>query len=374
MNYHIVLHREMGLENQDEQAKNGQCPRSVMIQLARRLGAIIHTPHGGLKISTWDRACSKLLGSPENWALARELVDATGPEDIIFCNSAIAGLPIAALCRGRQDRPKIAVFAHNLDRPRGRIALRLSKASSHVDWFLACSQHQVNFLIDYLNLPPQKVTFVWDQTDLNFFSPGPAALQKRRPIVMSVGLEQRDYRTLAAATADLPIDVKISGFSCDSRVIAKSFPDVLPNNMSRQFYEWTDLVQLYRDADVVIVSTFPNRYAAGVQVMMEAMACGRPTVVTRTEGLQAYLSGNNGVVQIPPGDPVAMRQAIVRLLEDREEAERLSKIASSIAKERHDSDFFVEKIKQGLETLVVHLHKDQKKSRSEMLVRQDSQE
>jgi glycosyltransferase involved in cell wall biosynthesis len=351
MNYHIVFHREIDFEAQDYQAQMGQCPRFALFQLAQRLGAVVHAPHNHLKISVKDHAFSKILGSPENWALARELVNSTGPEDVIFCNSAIAGLPIAALCRGKKDRPKIAVFVHNLDRPRGRVALRLFQAASHVDWFLACSQPQAKFLIEYMNLPPRKVTFIWDQTDLNFFSPGTVSPQKKRPIVMSVGLEQRDYRTLANATADLPIDVKISGFSRDSRTLSKSFPDVLPDNMSRQFYEWVDLIQLYRDADVVVVSLFPNRYAAGVQVMMEAMACGRPTIVTCTEGLQSYLLDNTGIISIPTGDSVAMRQSIVRLLEDPEESERLSKLASIVAKERHNSDFFIENIRKGLENL-----------------------
>jgi glycosyltransferase involved in cell wall biosynthesis len=351
MNYHIVLHRETDLTLQDEQAKNGQSPRHVMFQLAQQLDASIHVPHKNLRIRKRDRLWSKLLGAPENWALAREIVEATGPKDVIFCNSETSGLPIAALCRGRKNRPKIVVFVHNINRPRGRLALKLLQSISHVDWFLACSQAQVDFLQQRFNLPADKATFVWDQTDLNFFSPGPTSPQKQKPIIVSVGLESRDYRTLAAATADLPVEVKISGFSRDANVIAKAFPDVLPSNMSQQFYEWAELLQLYRDADVVVVSTFPNRYAAGVQAMMEAMACERPTVVTSTEGLQSYLSGNDGVIQVPPGDPVAMRQAIVRLLEHPEEAAHLSKRASLLAKERHDSDVFVEKIKQGLEAL-----------------------
>ncbi|MCG9886999.1 MAG: glycosyltransferase family 4 protein [Cyanobacteria bacterium] len=351
MNYHIILHQETDLQLQAEQAKHGKSPRHCMFQLAQALGASIHVPHSRLKIRKRDRVRSKLLGAPENWALAREIVETTGPEDVIFCNSETSGLPIAALCRGRQDRPKIAVFIHNINRPRARIALRLLQATSHVDWFLACSQAQSNFIQEYLNLPEEKATFVWDQTDLNFFSPGPVSPQKKRPLIMSVGLEKRDYRTLAAATTDLPVDVKISGFSRDARVLAKAFPEVLPDNMSQQFYEWADLLQLYRDADVVVVSTFPNRYAAGVQAMMESMACGRPTVVTCTEGLQHYLSDNDGVIQVPPGDPAAMRQAIVRLLEHPEEAAHLSQRASLLVKERHDSDVFVEKMKKGLEAL-----------------------
>lgn len=351
MNYHIVLHREMDLEAQAKQARLGQSPRHAMGQLAQRLGATVHVPHSQLHIQRQDYFLSKLIGSPENWALARELVCQVGPEDTIFCNSAAAGLPLAGLLKDHPNRPKLAIFAHNLDRPRSRVALRVLRAASRVDWFIACSKYQANFLKQYLKVPDERVTFIWDQTDLTFFSPGPPSPQKQRPIVMSVGLEKRDYRTLAAATADLPIDVKISGFSQDAAKRKKAFPEVLPPNMSHQFYEWPDLLQLYRDADVVVVSTFPNRYAAGVQGMMEAMACGRPTVVTQTEGLGAYLADNEGVVQIRPGDAVAMRQAIVQLLNHPEQANHVGKRAAAIALERHNSDCHVETLAQGLKKL-----------------------
>jgi glycosyltransferase involved in cell wall biosynthesis len=351
MGYHIVLHREIDLKHQEEEAQNGRSPRHGMFHLSQRLGAAVHTPHRNLQIHRQDRLRSKLIGTPENWALAREVVNATGPEDVIYCNSEVSGLPIAALCRNQAERPKIAIFVHNLDRFRGRLALRLLQARSQVDWFLACSQYQVDFLQKYLNLPAKKSTFFWDSTDQKFFLPGPSSAQKQRPLIISVGLEQRDYRTLAAATADLPVDVKISGFSKDARALARAFPEVLPNNMSQSFYEWPELLQLYRDADIVVVPTFPCRYAAGLTVMTESMACGRPTIVTATEGLQAYLSGNEGVVSVPPGDPAAMRQAIVRLLENREEAAHLAQLASNTAKERNDSDNFIEQLKQGLEAL-----------------------
>jgi glycosyltransferase involved in cell wall biosynthesis len=354
MAHHIVLHGKIDLAAQDKLAREGRSPRHAMWQLAQRLGACVHAPGDRAQVRAADRLRSNLGGPPEMWALARELLDNTGPGDTIYCNSEASGLPFAALCRGRKDRPRIAMFVHNLDRPRGRAALRWFGAASTLDWFAACSRHQVDFLKRYLRLAEERATFVWDQTDLRFFSPGPASADKRRPVIASVGLEQRDYRTLAAATADLSVDVRISGFSRDAAALRRAFPDVLPDNMSRRFYEWPQLLQLYRDADVVVVSTYPNRYAAGVQGMMEAMACGRPTVVTRTDGLATYLAGNDAVVQVPAGDAVALRRAIIRILDDPENAQRLGQRAVALARERHDSDVHVETLARHIEALRPH--------------------
>ena len=79
-----------------------------------------------------------------------------------------------------------------------------------------------------------------------------------------MGLERRDYRTLAQAVSGLDVDIRISGFSYHAAAMARSFPDPMPANMSCRFYSWPDLVQLYRDADVVVAPVFPSRYAAGV--------------------------------------------------------------------------------------------------------------
>jgi hypothetical protein len=90
-----------------------------------------------------------------------------------------------------------------------------------------------------------------EQTDTQFFTPGSVSGEKKRQTVVSVGLEKRDCRLLATATADLDVDVKISGFSKDAKALSQAFPDTMPENMSRQFYESPDLVQLYRDADLI---------------------------------------------------------------------------------------------------------------------------
>ena len=80
-----------------------------------------------------------------------------------------------------------------------------------------------------------------EQTDTQFFTPRPVSGEKKRQTVVSVGLEKRDYRLLAAATADLNVDVKISGFSKDAKALSQAFPDTMPENMSRKFYSWPDL-------------------------------------------------------------------------------------------------------------------------------------
>ena len=339
MKAHIVLPRGINLADAAEKAARHEAPRHAMAVLADRLGATVHEPDDDPSSHALDKLRAAVAPSEALWALARRVVAQAGPGDTVFCSSEAGGLQVAAMCGRRARRPRLCLFVHNVDRPRARLALKWWRMADKVDVFLACSQPQVEFLRRYLNLPADRVRHVWDHTDTRFFTPGPAAPDKRRPVVVSVGLEQRDYKTLAAATHDLDLDVRISGFSKDAGALARTFPETLPANMSRRFYSWPDLVQLYRDADVVVVSCHENKYAAGVQSLMEAQACRRPVVATATEGLGAYL--DDSVLCVPPGDAPAMRAAIAATLADQAASQSRARRGHDLAVHRYDMDRYV---------------------------------
>lgn len=343
MAFHIVLPRALKPEEAAAVDVGGDRPRMGFAVLARELGAALHSPQDQ-RASWFDALRARLIGPESMWALARQLAAGLGPGDAVFCGSEIGGLQMAAACGARGKGARLCVFVHNLDRPRGWAALRLFRVASRVDLLLACSDLQTAFLRRYLNVPASQARFIWDHTDTAFFSRGPkSSSAKKRPLIVSVGLEQRDYQTLALATADLDVDVRISGFSEDAAVLQRTFPAVMPANMSRRFYSWKDLVQLYRDADLVVVSVHENKYAAGVQTLMEAMACARPLVVTATAGLAGYLDPS-AMLLVAPADAAAMRTAIVASLGNPEAAEKRAERGWELARSRHDMDRYVAEI------------------------------
>ena len=244
-------------------------------------------------------------------------------------------------------------MAHSVDSSKKRAALKIFRAGRKVSLFMTVCERQAEALRQYLKSRDDRVSFLWDQTDTKYFTPGMASLDKRRPIVVSVGLERRDYATLAAATADLDIDVHISGYSADTRAMSRAFPEVLPDNMTRRFYSWTELAQLYRDADVVVVSLFPNDYAAGVQGLMEGLSSGRPVVVTATNGLREYVQPDDAMRKVPPGDVEGVRREILALLQDPTERQRLSSQARLVASNRHSCEAYVKTLASKLRALDV---------------------
>jgi glycosyltransferase involved in cell wall biosynthesis len=347
MSFHLLLPRPMHLPEVAASAARHEQPRHAMAELAASLAATVHEPDPDAG-TAFDRLRCLVAPPRALWSAARRVLRSAGPGDAVFCLSEAGGLQIAAL--GGRRRPRLALFVHNVDRPRARFALKAWRMADKVDLFMACSMNQVEFLRRHLHLSDDRVRHVWEHIDNRFFTPGPASPGKRRPLVVSVGLEQRDYRTLAAATHDMDVDVRISGFSKDAASLARTFPDPMPANMSRRFYEWPELVQLYRDADVVVVSCHANRYAAGVQSLMEASACRRPLVATATEGLAAYV--DDSLLAIRPADVTGMREAIERSLAEPAAAEARASRAYRLANERYGLDRYVGEIAAAVRRLV----------------------
>jgi len=69
----------------------------------------------------------------------------------------------------------------------------------------------------------------------------------------------------------------------------------------------------YRGADLCVV---PSLYDNSPNTAIEAMACGRPVVGTSVGGIPEYVPDGVCGTLVPPGDPSALANAIIALLED----------------------------------------------------------
>lgn len=348
--YHIALGKPHDLARIAADADQDLYPRHAMRELSQRLPAAVHMPQGHAVLGV-DRVAARLIGQPVQWALARALASNLGDADTVLCSGEDIGVPLAVWCGIRRRRPKIAVIIHNLDRPRGRLAFRLFDLGRRIDLFITNTHPQTDYLYHRLPQPTRRLYQLPEHTDTRFFTPGPATPELPRPIITSVGLERRDYRTLAAATWDLAIDVKISGFSRDVSVLRSALPDPMPANMTQRFYEWPELRQLYRDAAVVVVSVLESKFAAGSQALLEALACRRPVIVTKTTGIQDYVNEAGIVTTVPTGDAAALRQAITFLLTHPEQAATQAQRGYTWVQTHHTSDRYVNTLVSLLTTL-----------------------
>lgn len=84
------------------------------------------------------------------------------------------------------------------------------------------------------------------------------------------------------------------------------------------------LKALYRDCDVFVC---PSIYEPYSLVILEAMACVKPIVATKSGGIPEFITeGANGLL-VEPCNPKKLAEAIIKLLEDQNMASKLAKEA-----------------------------------------------
>jgi glycosyltransferase involved in cell wall biosynthesis len=82
-----------------------------------------------------------------------------------------------------------------------------------------------------------------------------------------------------------------------------------------------DVDALHRAASVFVL---PSVSEGLPNALLEALACGTPCVATDIPGTRDVVTHGREALLVPPGDTEALAAAIVRLLEDRELAQRLA--------------------------------------------------
>src|SRR5439155_24942314 len=91
--------------------------------------------------------------------------------------------------------------------------------------------------------------------------------------------------------------------------------------------EWTESLPAAGVAaalDAATVLVLPSRSEGMGRVLVEAFCRGRPAVASRVGGIVDLVrDGENGLL-VPPQDPAALAEALVRVLSDRALAERLA--------------------------------------------------
>jgi glycosyltransferase involved in cell wall biosynthesis len=146
-----------------------------------------------------------------------------------------------------------------------------------------------------------------------------------KPIVCAVGLEFRDYPTLIAAARGLDATVVLAAASpWSKRADTTNQQDIPENVIVRRFTQY-DLRKLYSISRFMVMPLYPVQFQAGVTAILEAMAMEKAVICSRIPGqTDVVLEGQTGLY-VPPGDPMALRTAIERLLRHPEDAERMGR-------------------------------------------------
>jgi len=157
----------------------------------------------------------------------------------------------------------------------------------------------------------------------------------------------RDWNTLVRAAHDIPATV---------RILTRSAPPrTLPGNVLWGEADWHgqllsdgEVRDLYRRARAVVVPVRDVPQPSGQSVTLQAMACGRPVVLTRTRGLwdENMLRDGGNVVLVPPGDSAALANAVCQLISIPERATEIGRQAREDVARDAGVEVFAERLER----------------------------
>lgn len=162
--------------------------------------------------------------------------------------------------------------------------------------------------------------------DLDFWRPSEAAVPG--DYVLSVGNDpKRDFDTLVEAwRPDFPL-LRI----LTSRDVRNAKPNVRVErgDWRTQAVTDADLRDQLQRALLVVVPVRETLQPSGQSACLQAMACGRPVVMTANCGLwdRPQIERHRACRLVPPGNAAALAGAVSELLADRREAEALGRRA-----------------------------------------------
>ncbi len=196
------------------------------------------------------------------------------------------------------------------------------------------SQRQLGLYAAAFNLPKEKFVCIPYYPTLY----GAEYTVKEGDYIFAGGDYTRDYAGFIEAVRPLPYRVVIAAF------FRHYFRNLtLPATVEIVTVSHDQFLALMAGAGVVVV---PLRggllHSGGQQTYLNAMAMGKPVVVTDDAGAEEYIQhGKTGMV-LKPGDPLALRRAIQTLMEDRALARAMGAEAKVAARAFSPARFFDE--------------------------------
>jgi glycosyltransferase involved in cell wall biosynthesis len=194
---------------------------------------------------------------------------------------------------------------------------------------------QEDMFSDRLSVPRRKFQFVpyHHTVDESVSSAG------NGNYIFSGGDYTRDYASLVRAVDGLPYRLIIAArhkYYFDGITIPKNVDILTPG--PKGFDE------LLAGAKLVVLPMLPGlAHSGGQTVLLNALALGKPIILAEEGSLRNYLTPGVEALMIAPGNPVLLRDAIVRLWEDPKSAGKLAENAK-VASDRYTPEAFFRRV------------------------------
>ncbi len=246
--------------------------------------------------------------------------------DVVFSTVDTVGIPLSLLAHATRLRTPIVYAAiglpERLEHVRTGFARGLHRNSfRHLHSVVAYGWGEVDALRDHFGEAGPTVTFVPFGVDTEYFRPQP--FRTLDADVVSVGADpRRDFELFLALARRLP-DRSFQLIASGEH--ARALGAVPANVQVEEDVPFPVVRDRLAGARVVVLPVRDNTYSGATTTLLQAMASGKPVVVTRTAAIARgyHLEDRVNCRLVPPGDLAALERAVSGVLDDADGAGKL---------------------------------------------------
>jgi len=303
--------------------------------------AVLRTGHFSRVLAMVDEP--RPAGADLNyWSFAVRAYRSTWGLPNIYLGEEFPGIQYLAVHAALRRKKRIAMLIHNVASLRRRLPLATLGLAHLLDHVLCLSEESRRELEQRYRVPSQRITVIGSRVDTDFFTPDPQAVVARQ--VCSAGAVNRDYRLLVEAVRPLRVPTKIAADTAWRHSTSDARLESLPDFVDmRSWGSYENLRKLYAESAVVVVP-LERAMMSGVTVALEAMAMGRPVILTRNAYVEEFLRDGEHGFFVASGDVGGLRSKIEYLLDHPDEANQMGERARKWVLDRYTVDAYVKKI------------------------------
>lgn len=294
-------------------------------ETARRGAIVRHNLEREGQPPLWARAADAIFNRPlyaaggygGDFASVLASLRQANAADVIFSTVDTVGIPLMLLKRARVVRPPIVYVSVGL--PERLVQLRgarmrrcYSSSLRRARAIVAYSEKEADWLRKWLGAGGPPVVFVPFGVDLNGFQPVPEV--EPDTDVVSIGVDpRRDFELLlAVATRHPELSFRIVASADRARSLGAR-----PANVAlRTDIPFDQVRDQFARARVVALPVRDNSYSGATTTLLQAMAMGKPVVVSQTAAIAEGYELEDGVNcrLVQSGDVEAFERVLLEVL------------------------------------------------------------
>ena len=279
--------------------------------------------------------------------------------NVIHAHDWLVAHAAASLKHAYQIPLVATIHATEYGRHQGHLPGPMNKLIHQIEWWLTfesarticCSQYMMEEITNIFELPVDKVDVIPNGIDTESFKRDVSVDLYRKQfvkpgdkLVFFVGrlVYEKGVQTVIEAMTlvinKIPNVTFVVAGSGPHMNTLKSLVDAFDLQEKVKFTGHIDtdtLSAFYKSADLTVV---PSLYEPFGMVVLESMAMGTPTIVADTGGLSEIVVHEETGLKFEPGDPESLADAMLRILTDKELAERLTCDANAYLGDRYNWD------------------------------------